>query len=164
MYIICNHFLVEAHQLLFGLEMARIIEAGRDSIYLIGNWYMLKDFTYIFLTGIMASPHLFPRYVPDKLLLKEFAFQLFEIGQTIDLLWRKLKAWLELLVTIGPYQIINHGHTMKDMEGYLDYRWFPSTMWHHGPKGLIAAHFRRLCLTTTYSPNSLQVLSQHDHG
>ena len=28
MYIICNHFVAEAHQLLFGLEMPRITEAG----------------------------------------------------------------------------------------------------------------------------------------
>ena len=39
---------------------------------------------------------------------------------------------------------------MKDLEGYLDYRWFPSIIRHHDPKGLIAAHFRRLGLTTAY--------------
>ena len=74
LYIICNHFLAKAHQLLFGSEMLRITEAGRDLISLIGNWYMLKDFTYICLAGITAAPHLLPRYVPEKLLLKEFAF------------------------------------------------------------------------------------------
>ena len=93
MYIICNHFLAEAHQLLFGSEMPRITKARRDPISLIRNWYMLKDFTYIYLTRIMVAPHLLPRFVPDKLMLKEFAFQLFEIGQTADLIRRKLKAW-----------------------------------------------------------------------
>lgn len=51
---------------------------------------------------------------------------------------------------MGPYQILNHGHAVKEMEGYLDYRWLPSTIRHHHPKGLIAAHFKRLGLTTTY--------------
>ena len=74
MYIICNHFLAEAHQLLFGSEMTRITEVGHDSIAKIKNWYMLRDLTYIHLAKIMASPHLLLRYVPDKLLLKEFAF------------------------------------------------------------------------------------------
>ena len=74
MYNICNHFMAYAHQLLFGSEMPKISEAGRESISLIGNWYMLKDFTYIRLARIMAAPHLFPKYVPNKLLLKEFAF------------------------------------------------------------------------------------------
>lgn len=39
---------------------------------------------------------------------------------------------------------------MKDLEGYLDYIWFPGTIWRHDTKGLIVAHFRRLGLTTTY--------------
>ena len=36
------------------------------------------------------------------------------------------------------------------MEGYLDYRWLPGTIRRQDPKGLIAAHFRRLGLTTSY--------------
>lgn len=74
MYIICNHFLAKAHQLLFGSEMPRITEAGIYLISLIINWYMLKDFTDICLAGITSSPHLLHRYVSDKLLLKEFTF------------------------------------------------------------------------------------------
>ena len=71
---------------------------------------MLKNFTYILLAGIMEAPNLLPKYVLDKLLLNEFAFQLFEIGQVVELIRRKLKAWLELPVQVGPYQILNHGH------------------------------------------------------
>ena len=81
---------------------------------------MLRYFTYICLARIMVAPHLLPRNVPDKLLLKEFTFQLFEISQTVDLIQSKLKAWLELPIPIGPYQILNHGHTVKELEGYLD--------------------------------------------
>ena len=51
---------------------------------------------------------------------------------------------------MGPYQLLNHGHATKKLEGYLDYRWLPDTIRHHDPKGLIATHFRRLGLTTTY--------------
>ena len=111
---------------------------------------MLRDFTYIHLARIMAVPHLLPRYVPNKLLLKEFTFQLFEISQTMDLLRRKLKAWSELPVPVGPYKILNHGHTVKELESYLDYRWLPDTIPCHDPKGLIAAHLRRLGLTAPY--------------
>jgi hypothetical protein len=111
---------------------------------------MLKYFTYICLAGIMEARHLLPRYVPDKLLLKEFTFQLFEIGQTTNLIRRKVKAWSELPVPIGPYQILKHSHVVKELEGYLDYRWLPGTIQWYDPKGLIAAHFRRLGLTTSY--------------
>lgn len=75
---------------------------------------------------------------------------MFEIHQTTDLIRRKLKAWLELLVPIGPYQILNHGHAMKELEGYLDYKWLPGTIWRHDPKGLIVTHYKRVGLTTSY--------------
>ena len=51
---------------------------------------------------------------------------------------------------MGPYQLLNHGHARKELEDYLDYKWFPTTIRRHDPKGLIAAHFRKLGLTTTY--------------
>ena len=75
---------------------------------------------------------------------------MFEIDQTTDLIRRKLKAWPKLPVLVGPYQILNHGHAMKELEGYLDYRWLPSIIQHHDPKGLITTHFMRLGLTTPY--------------
>ena len=80
MYKICDYFITHAHQLSFGTEMTRISKVGRESISLIKNCYLLKYFTYIYLVGITAVPNLLPRYVPEKLLLKEFSFQLFEIG------------------------------------------------------------------------------------
>ena len=111
MYRICDHFIAHVHQLIFNTEMPRLSVAGRESISIIGNWYMLKNFTFIRLVGIIVAPCLLPKYVLDKLLMKEFAFQLFEIGQTIELIRRKLKAWPELLVPVGPYYILNHGHS-----------------------------------------------------
>ena len=150
MYNISDHFITHAHQLLFETEMPRISEAGWESISLIGNWYMMNKFTYIRLVGITPTPHLLPKYIPDKLLLKAFAFQLFEIGQTMELIRRKMKAWTKLLVPVGQYQILNHGQARKELEDYLDYRWLPDTIRHHDPKGLIKAHFRRLGLTTMY--------------
>lgn len=111
---------------------------------------MLKHFTYIHLTCITAAPNILPRNVPDKRLLKEFTFQLFEIGQTVELIKRKVKAWPEMIVPIGPFQILNHGHARKEQEDYLDYRWFPSPIQQHDPKVLILSHFRKLGLATLY--------------
>lgn len=39
---------------------------------------------------------------------------------------------------------------MKELEGYLDYTWLPGIVRRHETKGLIAAHFKRLGMTTPY--------------
>lgn len=68
------------------------------------------------------DPNLLLRYVPDKILLKEFGFQLFKIDQTVRLIKRKVKARPEMPVPVGPFQVLNYGHARKEMEDYLDYR------------------------------------------
>ena len=78
MYNISDQFLAPAHGMIFGSEMPRISEAGREAISHIGNWYLLRYFTYIRVVGITAAPHLFPKYIPDRIILKEFAFKIFE--------------------------------------------------------------------------------------
>ena len=126
MYNICDHFIAQAHQLFFRTEMPRISEARRESISLIRNWYLLKHFTYIRLASITAAPNFLLKYVLDKFLLKKFSFHLFEIGQTIELIRKKVKAWQKMPVPLGPFQILNHRHARKELEDYLDYRWFPA--------------------------------------
>ena len=44
---------------------------------------------------------------------------------------------------------------LDGMEDYLDYRWLPTSVQHHYPKGLIVAHFWRLGLTTSYRHETL---------
>lgn len=91
---------------------------------------------------------MFPKYVPNKILLKEFTFQIFEIGQTVSLIKRKVKAWLEIPIYAGPFQPLNHVHVQKELEDYLDYRWLPTPIHRHDPKGLIISHFQKLGLAT----------------
>ena len=52
-YRICDHFITHVHQLIFSTEMPRLSAAGRESISLIENWYMLNNFTCIQLLGII---------------------------------------------------------------------------------------------------------------
>ena len=93
--------------------MFQILEASCEAISQIGNWYFLKNFTYIGLAKIMSAPIMFPKDIPDKIMLKESAFQILEIGQTIILTKRKLKAELEMPIFVGPFQLLNHGNAHK---------------------------------------------------
>lgn len=77
MYDIYEYFMAPDHMMIFGVEMARISEAGWEAISQIGNWYLLREFTYIRIVGILATLNLLPMYVPDWILLKEIAFHIF---------------------------------------------------------------------------------------
>lgn len=71
---------------------------------------MFKEFTYIRVSGVIASPHIFPKYVPNRILMKYIAFQIFEINITVGLLKRKVRGWPEMPLIVGLFQINNQGH------------------------------------------------------
>lgn len=138
------------HRLIFRTEMPWILEAGRESLSKIGNWYLLKDLTYIRLIGLIGVPHLLPKYVPNRILVKEFTFQIFEVGLTVGLLKRKVRGWLEMTLTISPFQIINQDQAQNEIEGYLDFKWMTTPLRNHDPMGYIAVHHQKLGLATSY--------------
>ena len=105
---------------------------------------------YIRIAGILDTLNVFPKYVSDQILLKEFSFHIFEIGLTANLIKRKVKAWHEMPISIGPFQFLNHVHSLKELEDYLDYKRLPTPIRRHVPKGLIIAHFHKLGLVTQY--------------
>ena len=150
MYTICDHFIASVHKLFFGVDMPWILEVGWEYISHIGSWFFLKHFTYIWILGITTALNLLPRYVPDKILLKEFAFQLFEIGKIVSLIKMKVKECLGMIVSLGTFQILNHGHAQKELEDYLYFRWLPTLVRRHDSRGIIVSHFQRLVLTTKY--------------
>ena len=98
----------------------------------------------------MDPPNLLPKYVSDRSLLKEFTFQIFEIGQIVILIKIKVKAWLKIPISIGSFQLLNHGHAHNELEDYLDYRWLPAPIRQYDLKGLIVTHFQKLGLVTQY--------------
>jgi len=41
----------------------------------IGNYYLQEDYTYLRIYGVIASPHIFPKFVPNRLILSEISYQ-----------------------------------------------------------------------------------------
>jgi hypothetical protein len=73
----------------------------------IGDWYLMEHGTYIRIYGAMKAPHLLPRYVPDKLVLQEVAYQTV-INRVREILYRDKKAiWPPLPLWIGTYSFEN---------------------------------------------------------
>jgi hypothetical protein len=58
----------------------------------IGNWYLMEHGTYIRVYGAMKSPHLLPRFVPDRLVLQEVAYQTV-IHRVSGILYRDKKGY-----------------------------------------------------------------------
>jgi hypothetical protein len=79
------------HNLLFNQPAPRFTKEDINAIKEIGDWYIDEDFSYIRIFGCVATPHLLPRYVPNKLVLREITYQTMSKGITRALIQNSKK-------------------------------------------------------------------------
>lgn len=72
---ICYHFFAQAFELILGKPAPRLSDEAMQVLSNIGDWYIEKDLTYIRIYGATAAPHLLPKFVLDRLVLREIAYQ-----------------------------------------------------------------------------------------
>jgi hypothetical protein len=71
---LCDFFLVPLYRLILCKEFPRLSKESMRLIKNIGNWYLQEDCTYLRIYGVTASPHLLPKYVPNRLILGEIDY------------------------------------------------------------------------------------------
>jgi hypothetical protein len=79
-YDICDYFLAPLHKSIFRFHPHIGIPGAIKSLKEIGDWYMKKYYTYVRIFGAIGPPHFLPKYVPDKFLAREIAYQTVEKG------------------------------------------------------------------------------------
>jgi len=49
----------------------------------LGDWFIDEELSYLRIYGCEGSPYILPRYVPNKLALREIAYQTISVGIVI---------------------------------------------------------------------------------
>jgi hypothetical protein len=79
-YNICDFFLTPLHIIIFGYSTYRLSKEAMAGMKGITYWYLVKYYTYIRVYGNFEAPHLLPKYVPHKFLIRENAYKTMIIG------------------------------------------------------------------------------------
>ena len=74
-YDICESFLGWVYFLIFNKEALAFSPEAKILIPTMGDWYVGESFTYIRDFGSNAT-HMFPKVVPNRLVLQEISFQI----------------------------------------------------------------------------------------
>jgi hypothetical protein len=74
-YEICHHVIIPLHQAFFSFLPPRITEQAMHNLDQIGDWYIEETFSYIRVYGCNAPPHALPKFMPDRLVCREIAYQ-----------------------------------------------------------------------------------------
>lgn len=78
-YHICDQIMSGVHFMLFGHVPQRITKEAAVAIKRLGHWYQEEFFTIIRIAGNEEASYL-PRFVPDRLALREIAQQTVGVG------------------------------------------------------------------------------------
>jgi hypothetical protein len=101
LYDICDYFMAPLHKIIFGVHPHRISPGAIKDLKGIGDWYMTKYYTYVRIYGATGPPHLLPKYVPDKLLAHEVAYQTIDKGVTTYLSEKNKRYWSDFPYSHG---------------------------------------------------------------
>jgi hypothetical protein len=69
----------------------RFTQEATNVIKEIGDWFIDEEFSYIRIYGCEGAPHILPRYVPERLTLREIAYQTVGVGIVASLSKSKKK-------------------------------------------------------------------------
>jgi hypothetical protein len=73
------------HKMFYGCEPPRISEAVSENLKAIVDWFVEEKFSYIRVYGCSIPPHALSKFLPDRLVLREVAYQIVKGGIGIEL-------------------------------------------------------------------------------
>jgi len=107
----------------------------------IGNWYLQEKFTYLRIYGAIASTHLLPIYVPNKLVLSEIAYKTILQGfNSLLVKDAKKKLFISYNFYFGYYKLLNSNHAKQEGNLMLEFGLQQGQFRRHDPHGLVPKH------------------------
>ena len=111
--------------MLYDKDAPRFYPEAEVDILPVARWFGEEMFTYVRVLGNLASPHVLPIYVPDKLLAREISYQTYgEGGMTKYLKHKKKAIWPQFPVACGAFSLFDLGHAFREVDNMLSLRLF----------------------------------------
>ena len=70
-YEIFHFIVIPIHKKNYGCEPPRISETVSENLKEIADWFIDENFSYIRVYGCSIPPHELPKFLPDRLVLRE---------------------------------------------------------------------------------------------
>lgn len=137
-YKICHGVMLLIHKKIYYRDAPRFSQEAEVDILPVARWFEEELFTYIRVFGSIASPHVLPFYVPDKLMAREIAYQICSEGGMSKILKDSKKGiWPQFPVTCGVFTLHDLGHAFREVDNALSLQFpkFPGRQ--YDPFGIV---------------------------
>jgi hypothetical protein len=79
-YEICHYVVTRLHQILYGYAPSHISKQIMGNLKAIADWFIEEGFSYVKVFRCSIPPHALPKFLPDKLVCREVAYQIITGG------------------------------------------------------------------------------------
>jgi hypothetical protein len=139
-YEICHFVIIPMHKMLYGCDPPRISEIVSENLRAIADWFIEESFSYIRVYGCSVPPHALPKFLPDRLVLREVAHQIVKGGIEIELKAAQKKSWSIFPVHIGKFSLLSLGHSKVEAEALEEIKMVNIEHKKHDPYQLVNNH------------------------
>lgn len=117
------HFYKSFHEIMLSIfqdvfeeKATRLFKEANNDFLSIGRWFEEEPFTYIWVFDSLGNLHVFPLYVPDKLLTRELTYQTVGNGLCKVLNHAKKTIWPSFSISCGVYAMENFKHAVLEID------------------------------------------------
>jgi hypothetical protein len=90
------------------------------NLKVIVDWFIEEGFSYVKVFGCSIPPHALPKFLPNRLVCREVAYQIIKGGIGTELKAVQKKFWPVFPVQIGKYSLLNFGHSKVEVAALED--------------------------------------------
>jgi hypothetical protein len=128
------------HKMFYGCEPPHISESVSGNLKAIADWFVDEKFSYIRVYGCSIPPHALPKFLPDRLVLREVAHQIVKGGIGIELKVAQKKSRPFFPVYVGKFSLLNLGHSKVEVEALEEIKLVDIEHRKHDPYQLVRRH------------------------
>jgi len=109
-YEICHYVVVSIHISLYGFSPPRILDRIMANLGKIAYWYIEENFSYIRFFGCSIAPHALPKFLPDRSVCWEVAYQTVIGGINKELKTTQKMVWPTFPIEVDMFSLLDFGH------------------------------------------------------
>jgi hypothetical protein len=114
----------------------------------VADWFVEENFSYIRVFGCSISPHALPKFLPDRLVCREVAYQTVTRGIGKELKVAQKKFWPVFPLQVGRFSLLNFGHSKVEVVALEDVKLVDIEFRRHGPYQIVGNHLAQCNMKT----------------
>jgi hypothetical protein len=139
-YEVCHYVVIHVHKILDGCAPPRISKKIVENLKAIADWFIEENFSYVRVFRCSIPPHALLKFLPDRLVGREVAYQIVTGGIGTKLKASQKKFWPIFPVQIGKFLMLNFGHTKVEAATLKDIKLVDLELRKHDPYKIVGNH------------------------